>query len=155
MWHTTCIPRGSVSAVRCIVDRFLILERTFRHIPPFADSGYRDAFRRAHEELWVLAQALCALADPGLQSALDQTRRAILQEIHDHLQTGHAVLKQTTRPRIMRWYEHELTPEITHDPTIHGSIISRRSLKNLRALIRAQGVCVKHQLEINLVSFKS
>lgn len=155
MWHTSCTLRGSVSPVRCLVERFVVLQRTFAHIRPQDTADYRRAYRSAHEELWVIAQALCALADPGLQSHLDATRRLILAEIHKHISIGDTVIKPTTRSRPMRWYEHELTPELTYDPRLTGSLLSHALVKTLRALIRAQSLCVKHQLEINLGSFKS
>lgn len=155
MWHTSCILRGSVSPARFLAERFVELQRTFAHVRPQDNADYRRAYRSAHEELWVIAQALCALADPVLQNHLDRTRRFILQEIHDKLPLGNAIIKPTTRSRPMRWYEHELTPELTHDPRLTGTLISRKSLKTLRALLRAQSICVKRQLEINLASFKS
>src|SRR6266550_2472867 len=120
-----------------LYNEFLRLDRSF-HRPPRRFHGnegnysvIKYEFIRAQTAMFHLAQAICHLASPDIQRELDDARRDVMHEI-THGPRGlecHVVILAAHAPR---WTDFEITPEVTFDPTISGSPVSRKAASRLR-----------------------
>ncbi|MGH9426568.1 MAG: hypothetical protein ACRD2L_09755 [Terriglobia bacterium] len=105
----------------------------------------------AQIEMFLIAQAICALTQPKLQESLDKTRAAIVAEIvgykHD-LSSADAVVTPADHLKCLRWSwrDYQITPEVSHDPELAGRVVSYRLVTKLRHLHKAQVRVVLSQI---------
>lgn len=128
-----------------LVARFHELDQRFKH-PGRRDSAeQRRLYSLAQTELFNIVQALVGLAHSCVQRDLTKTRQEIVAQLHAHLKssaTG-AAMRQLPQRIPLRWYEIQLSPEITIDPSLLGNAVLPEDLKKLKQQLRAQHALIK------------
>ncbi len=127
--------------LRDLTTEFRTLNTRYHRLHRHSPLNEHLEFTRAQVELWQLAQAICALREPALQSHLDQTRRKIMEELRK-LKHGGAAVRVVKYARRMRWYDFQLTPEISIDPGLTGRVTNQRNLNELRRLLCKQRMLI-------------
>jgi hypothetical protein len=127
-------------AILC--DRFRNLSLQYRHVPRGSHSRDADARRhyaQAQTELFQLAQAICKVAEPAVQSELEAARLDLVEQIRLHVKTpvGPCVLPHV-RSKLLAWSDYQITPELTSDPSIAYNAVLKPALARLKAALRAQ-----------------
>jgi hypothetical protein len=129
-----------------LLDRFLYLSARFTHPPGRnATDVARAHFDQAQRELFNLAQAICALANPTVQRKLDLLREEIMVQLGLELRTratGASIMRRS-HPRPILWWEYQITPELSHDPTIVGNAVLKPYVKKLKEALRAQAAVIR------------
>jgi hypothetical protein len=123
------------------ISRFRALRQRYGHLPRQRRTPESiEQFRMAQVEMFHLAQVICGLVNPALQLELDTTRREIMQQIDLNIKvpTGARVVTKRTTPGQLTWYEYQITPEISVDPTITGNAVLFPLLRRLRVALRTQ-----------------
>jgi hypothetical protein len=113
-----------------ILQRYLELHSRYGHTPRRHEE--RPQFDQAQRELWVLAQAICKLAFPKIQSELEAAQRDAIAQIRLHIE--HAtpvVVHPRRRQRPVIWSDFQLTPELSLDPTTTGACVTTDVAKRL------------------------
>jgi len=132
-----------------LLDNFYFLRKRYAHSPGRnASPDARRHFDQAQIELFYLAQAICAILNPEVQLRLDLLREEIMAQLRLQLRTsatGAAVVRRkVTRPTL--WWEYQITPELTHDPTIVGSAVLRPYVTKLKQALRDQAAVINARL---------
>jgi len=132
-----------------LLDRFYHLTRRYAHPPGRnASADARRHFDQAQIELFHLAQAICALLNPEVQLRLDLLREEIMAQLRLELRTcaTGAFVVRRKHPRPVLWWEYQITPELTHDPTIVGNAVLRPYVSRLKTALRDQAAVIKARL---------
>lgn len=130
------------------IAHFRYLNTTFRPIAGRRgqlSNAQVEEFRQAQQEMYRLAQVICRIVAPAIQEELDQVRRDIAEELRDGPEDRGYFVKPTLRGNThrFRWFEHQLTPELSASRAITGKFVSKR---NTQRLIRA------HKAQVQAVS---
>jgi hypothetical protein len=113
-----------------LIQRYLELYRRHGHTHKGDD---RRQFDKAQRELWALAQAICKLTHPKIQSELDAARRDAVAQINLHIEhASPIVVSPRPKQRPISWTEFQLTPELSVDPQTTGACVSIDVAKRLR-----------------------
>ena len=110
------------------------------------------------DKKFIVAQAICAIAAPTVQEALDACRREAMQYIaggarrcdRHHIEGCVCAYKAQIKSEVLQfgkstdWKRYEITPEVTRDPTISGRKLPRNLVRKLtRQLLKQQLVVTK------------
>ena len=123
------------------VERFTELSRHFAHPPGrHGTPEQRRHYTQAQLELWNLAQTICGMLNPQVQSELDSARRELVSQLSRCVRTPvtGALVIPCKRTRPLYWRDIQITPEITLDPDLSGLAVLRPDLKRLKLALRAQ-----------------
>ena len=137
------------SRLSLLLDQFYYLSKHFAHSPGRnATPAARRHFDQAQIDLFQLAQAICAIVNPEVQLRLDLLREEIMAQLRLALKTcatgAVVVRRKAMRPTL--WWEYQITPELTHDPTIVGSAVLRPYVKKLKEALRDQAAAIRARL---------
>lgn len=108
-----------------MIARFKYVDKLFKHVP--RGRGHSDdklIFAMAQVELFNLAQAIAYGAEPKIQFALDDARRAFMAEVREHLADKPATLI-VKKSRVAFWYDFLISPEVSNDFSLKGITISK------------------------------
>ena len=133
------------SSLAILLERFSYLSARYTHPPGRnASEDARRHFNTAQRELFNLAQAICAILNPEVQLRLDLLREEIMAQLSLELRapTGAAVVRRK-HPRPILWWEFQITPEVTHDPTIVGNAVLRPYVNKLKQALRDQAAVLR------------
>lgn len=92
------------------------------------------------DEMFNLAQVVGLEFFPDVQIPLDAARREVMHLIEEHrAEISGAVMSPTPkRIRNERWFDHQITPEVSRDIAMTGLIVPRELAKRLVQLHRLQ-----------------
>lgn len=124
-----------------LITRFRELRSRHSHMPLHGRTPEtRRQFQLAQTEMFNIAQAICGLAQPRLQRALDDVRREIMEQITLGIKapTGARVVAKQLRFTSVIWSEFQITPEVAQDPSINDNAVLLPLLRRLKPLLRAQ-----------------
>jgi hypothetical protein len=132
-----------------LLNQFYYLSKHYAHAPGRnATAADRRHFDQAQIELFQLAQAICAIVNPEVQLRLDLLREEIMAQLRLALKTSATgavvVRRKAARPTL--WWEYQITPELTHDPTIVGSAVLRPYVTKLKQALRDQAAAIRARL---------
>ena len=127
------------------IGLFRELEARYRNPPrgrASQDRTAREAFAKANVELYQLAQAIAAAAEPAAQQRLNAARRRVVEYLIAPDAQSMLFSAAKLRPRLMqrpiRWCEVMLTPELEGDLALSGSKVPYALATELREAHRAQ-----------------
>ena len=125
-----------------IIDRFCSLRDAYGHAlhGRQKQQNNRNMYVRAQHEMFTLAQIICAIFHPDVQSRLDTLRQTAMRQITDRLgaltQDGAIMLPK--KPREVRWSDIQISFEVSADPNITGRMVDHNTTKELIKLHRKQ-----------------
>ena len=127
------------------IGLFRELEARYRNPPrgrASQDRALREAFAKANVELYQLAQAIAAAAEPAAQQRLNCARRHVVEYLiapdAQSMLFSAAKLRPKLMQRPIRWCEVMLTPELEGDLALSGSRVPYALATELREAHRAQ-----------------
>lgn len=107
------------------------------------------------EERFQLAQVICMKHSPTLQRSLDDLRREVIKTINDtpkrpcrkHGLEGcvcmfRAQFHAVELKGIKDWQKHQVTPEVSRDPSLSGIRVPSELVKRLNRALQAQHLIV-------------
>lgn len=101
------------------IRSFQAIHRQFTHPPRGRTTPQARAhFAQAQRELFHLAQVICALANPTVQTELDTIRRRVMEVISEAPDIGAALTPRFVR--VALWYDFEITPGVAFDLRLIG-----------------------------------
>lgn len=127
-----------------VLERFRFLHNHWNRRPagnlPKGQELERIERRMVQIELFYLAQIIGLQHAPDIQRELDAARKRVMEEIKkQELPIGEQMLPSRDRSRpFPRWFDFQITPEVSADPTITGVIVSRANAVRLRRALKAQ-----------------
>lgn len=119
-----------------LYTHFRSLQLAYRHIP--RGRVDRRMWSSAQVELFHLAQVIASRECPSIQSALTEARRAVMHHLIVDTKDPSAPCSMGQSRRPMTWDRFQLTPEISHDPSLSAIPIPDPLARDLLTLHAAQ-----------------
>jgi len=122
-----------------LVARFHELDRQFKHPGRRDSADQRRLYNVAQTELFNIVQALVGLAHSCVQRQLTEIRREMVAQLRAGFKTGvTGAQANVVHTAPLRWYEVQITPEITISREYVGNAILAEDLRKLRQAMRNQ-----------------
>lgn len=136
-----------------VIHHLYLLTRRYSHPPRATKADIHGVIRLYQErqvEMYHLVQVVVARSTPLIQAEVQFCRRQVVDEINQG-PTSPAVrsLQPKKTTGFVRWYEYQITPEISFDPTITGRFASSKVVDQLKQALHAQYVAVQEILRIH------
>ena len=122
-----------------MIDR---VER-FRYLSSHYSHGRKESLPEwiaAQREMFELAQTLCFMFDPDLQTRLQSARRTVVRYLQQHRppEFYSDVTMTVNRQHYLRWQDFQITPEISFDFSLKGVGIPKSIADQLIKVHRLQ-----------------
>lgn len=140
-----------------VIHHLNILVKRYSHPPRATKSSETTIFYQKRQvEIYHLVQMTIARVHPLIQAEVHFCRSKIMEEIttqpdiRDSGFSRHSMQPQRARG-FVRWYEYQITPEISFDPTITGRLASSTYVQQLKHALYAQHQAVQEVLREHII----
>lgn len=97
--------------------------------------------------MFHLAQVLCSFINPALQRELELTRREVIREMFSLWpEKGDPAWFAPRRVKATKWFDFQITPEITNSIQVGGCWVERGLAERLIKLHKAQIQVISNRL---------